>query len=47
MRSPEKGAVIDYAFHMIIADPRPLETLLETDLPALIKRGSWLDQDYS
>ena len=32
-----KGSVIDYAFHMIIADPTP-ETL-ETDLPALIKKG--------
>jgi dihydropyrimidinase len=32
-----KGAVIDYAFHMIIADPTP-ETL-ERDLPALIRQG--------
>src|SRR5689334_6784475 len=32
-----KGAVIDYAFHMIIADPT--RETLETDLPALIKRG--------
>src|SRR5215813_6773842 len=32
-----KGAVIDYAFHMIIADPT--RETLETDLPALIKKG--------
>ena len=33
----KKGAVIDYAFHMIIADPT--KETLETDLPALIKQG--------
>src|SRR5215208_6736477 len=33
----KKGAVIDYAFHMIIADPTK-ETLVK-DLPALIKQG--------
>src|SRR6516162_7215506 len=32
-----KGAVIDYAFHMIIADPT--RQTLEQDLPALIKQG--------
>jgi dihydropyrimidinase len=32
-----KGAVIDYAFHMIIADPTT-ETL-EQDIPALVKQG--------
>jgi dihydropyrimidinase len=32
-----KGAVIDYAFHMIIADPTA-ETLLR-DIPALVKEG--------
>ena len=32
-----KGAVIDYAFHMIIADPT--KQTLEQDLPALIKQG--------
>src|SRR5215204_1955239 len=32
-----KGAVIDYAFHMIIADPT--RETLEKDLPALIKQG--------
>src|SRR5450631_3876042 len=32
-----KGAVIDYAFHMIIADPT--KETLEADLPALIKQG--------
>ena len=33
----KKGAVVDYAFHMIIADPTP-ETL-QNDIPALIKQG--------
>src|ERR1700751_3208550 len=33
----KKGAVIDYAFHMIIADPT--KETLETDLPAFIKQG--------
>ena len=33
----KKGAVIDYAFHMIIADPT--RETLEKDLPALIKQG--------
>ncbi|WP_315832721.1 dihydropyrimidinase [Bradyrhizobium prioriisuperbiae] len=33
----EKGAVIDYAFHMIIADPT--RETLQNDLPALIKQG--------
>ena len=32
-----KGAVIDYAFHMIIADPT--EETLEKDVPALVKQG--------
>ena len=32
-----KGAVIDYSFHLIIADPNP-ETL-GNDLPALLDRG--------
>jgi dihydropyrimidinase len=32
-----KGAVIDYAFHMIIADPT--KETLERDLPALMKQG--------
>jgi len=32
-----KGAVIDYAFHTIIADPT--RATLEQDLPALIKQG--------
>jgi dihydropyrimidinase len=32
-----KGAIIDYAFHMIIADPT--KETLERDLPALIKQG--------
>src|SRR3984893_13829822 len=32
-----RGAVIDYAFHMIIADPT--RETLETDRPALIKQG--------
>ena len=33
----KKGAVIDYAFHMIIADPT--RETLDADLPALIKQG--------
>ncbi len=32
-----KGSVIDYAFHMIIADPT--RETLENDLPTLIKKG--------
>src|ERR1700757_4941625 len=32
-----KGAVIDYAFHMIIADPTP--EALARDIPALVKEG--------
>src|SRR3569833_9142 len=32
-----KGAVIDYAFHMLIADPT--KETLERDLPALMKQG--------
>src|SRR3974390_2048689 len=32
-----RGAVIDYAFHMIIADPT--KETLEHDLPALIRKG--------
>ena len=39
----KKGAVIDYAFHMIIADPT--EETLEKDMPALIEAGPCLDQD--
>jgi dihydropyrimidinase len=33
----DRGAVIDYAFHMIIADPN--EATLKTHLPKLIKEG--------
>src|SRR6266536_1324042 len=33
----ERGAVIDYAFHMIIADPT--ETVLAKELPPLVKAG--------
>jgi dihydropyrimidinase len=33
----EKGAVIDYAFHMIIADPT--EATLKTHIPKLVKEG--------
>ena len=39
----KKGAVIDYAFHMIIADPT--EATLQNDIPKLVKRVSELDQD--
>src|SRR6202521_1304752 len=33
----ERGAVIDYAFHMILADPT--ETVLAKELPPLVKAG--------
>jgi dihydropyrimidinase len=33
----ERGAVIDYAFHMILADPN--ETTLKTYLPKLVREG--------
>src|SRR5258706_2274023 len=33
----QKGAVIDYAFHMIIADPTT--EALQNDIPALVKQG--------
>jgi dihydropyrimidinase len=33
----KKGAVIDYAFHMIIADPT--KEALENDIPALVRQG--------
>jgi dihydropyrimidinase len=33
----ERGAVIDYAFHMILADPR--EEVLAKEVPALVKAG--------
>jgi dihydropyrimidinase len=32
-----KGAVVDYAFHMILADPRP--EILKDELPALVAAG--------
>jgi dihydropyrimidinase len=36
-RLAEKGAVIDYAFHMILADPN--EATLNTHIPKLVKEG--------
>jgi dihydropyrimidinase len=33
----EQGAVVDYAFHMILADPRP--EILKDELPALVEAG--------
>ena len=33
----ERGAVTDYAFHMILADPR--EEVLEKEVPPLVKAG--------
>src|SRR3712207_3615144 len=33
----ERGAVIDYAFHMIVADPT--EDALKRDLPGLVREG--------
>lgn len=35
--SAERGAVVDYAFHMILADPT--EETLARDVPALVKSG--------
>lgn len=32
-----QGAVVDYAFHMILADPRP--EILKEELPALVEAG--------
>ena len=32
-----KGAIVDYAFHMILADPRP--EVLRDELPALVEAG--------
>ena len=36
-RLAERGAVVDYAFHMILADPT--EQTLATDVPPLVKAG--------
>src|SRR5215472_721921 len=36
-RLAEKGAVIDYAFHMILADPN--EVTLKTHIPKLVREG--------
>ena len=36
-RLAERGAVIDYAFHMILADPR--EEVLAKEVPPLVKAG--------
>jgi dihydropyrimidinase len=36
-RLAERGAVVDYAFHMILADPT--ETVLTEELPPLVKAG--------
>jgi dihydropyrimidinase len=36
-RLAERGAVVDYAFHMIIADPT--EATLSEDVPALVRAG--------
>ncbi len=33
----ERGAVVDYAFHMIVTDPRP--EVLEEELPPLVRAG--------
>ncbi len=33
----EEGAIVDYAFHMILADPRP--EILKDELPALVEAG--------
>ncbi|MCS6876849.1 MAG: dihydropyrimidinase [Geminicoccaceae bacterium] len=36
-RRAERGAIVDYAFHMIIADPRP--EILREELPPLARSG--------
>ena len=36
-RAAERGAVVDYAFHMILADPRP--EVLRDELPPLVAQG--------
>ena len=36
-RAADRGAVVDYAFHMILADPR--EEVLAKELPPLVKAG--------
>jgi dihydropyrimidinase len=36
-RLAQRGAVVDYAFHMILADPT--EVVLRTELPPLVKAG--------
>ena len=36
-RLAEQGALVDYAFHLILADPRP--EILESELPPLVEAG--------
>jgi dihydropyrimidinase len=36
-RAAQRGAVVDYAFHMILADPRP--EILKRELPPLVAAG--------
>ncbi|MDX2201302.1 MAG: dihydropyrimidinase [Hyphomicrobiaceae bacterium] len=37
MALARKGAIVDYTFHMIVADPTP--TTLSQDIPALVREG--------
>ncbi|MEZ5826734.1 MAG: hypothetical protein R3C97_19035 [Geminicoccaceae bacterium] len=41
----EKGAMADYAFHMILADPR--DEVLREELPALVRDGHSSPQAFS
>jgi len=36
-RRAERGAIVDYAFHLILADPRP--EILKEELPPLVRAG--------
>ena len=41
-RLARKGAVIDYAFHMIVADPT--EETVKEHIPAMVREGHGFDQ---
>ena len=42
MALARKGAVVDYTFHMIVADPTP--ATLDEDIPSLVREGHAIDQ---
>ena len=37
MPQAERGTIVDYAFHLILCDPRP--EVLRTELPPLARSG--------